>query len=61
MGAYGLFVLGKAVWATWHGAFPDATTMGIVGLVALAANLSVAGLLYAYRDGDANMRSVTSR
>jgi Co/Zn/Cd efflux system component len=58
MGAYGVFVLGKTAWATWHGFLPDAATMGIVGGLALVANLSVAGLLYAYRDGDANMRSV---
>jgi Co/Zn/Cd efflux system component len=33
-------------------------TMGAVGALALLANLSVAALLYAYREGDANMRSV---
>jgi Co/Zn/Cd efflux system component len=33
-------------------------TMGIVGALALATNLGVAWLLYAYRNGDANMRSV---
>ncbi|MCE3254297.1 MAG: cation transporter [Cellvibrio sp.] len=32
--------------------------MSLVGLLALAANLGVAGLLYAYRNGDSNMRSV---
>ena len=32
--------------------------MGLVGLLALAANLTVAFLLYQYREGDANMRSV---
>jgi Co/Zn/Cd efflux system component len=32
--------------------------MGIVGTLALATNLGVAWLLYAYRNGDANMRSV---
>ena len=32
--------------------------MGIIGALALAANLSVAVLLFAYRNGDANMRSV---
>jgi len=33
-------------------------TMGLVGLLALAANVGVAIALYAFRDGDANMRSV---
>jgi Co/Zn/Cd efflux system component len=32
--------------------------MGAVGVLALAANLAVAFLLYRYRNGDANMRSV---
>jgi Co/Zn/Cd efflux system component len=32
--------------------------MGTVGLAALAANAAVLALLWAYRSGDANMRSV---
>lgn len=32
--------------------------MGAVGALALLANLAVTGMLYAWRDGDANMRSV---
>jgi Co/Zn/Cd efflux system component len=32
--------------------------MGAVGVLALAANLGVAALLYAFREGDANMRGV---
>jgi len=32
--------------------------MGLVGVLALAANLGVAALLYSFREGDANMRSV---
>ncbi|MDC8772104.1 cation transporter [Roseateles albus] len=56
--AFGGFVLAKAVWNLSHGLTPDAPTMGMVGLLALAANLGVAWLLYAFRDGDSNMRSV---
>jgi Co/Zn/Cd efflux system component len=37
---------------------PDAITMGAVGMLALCANLAVAWMLYAFREGDANMRSV---
>ena len=37
---------------------PDVATMGIVGLAALLANLTVLLLLWAYREGDSNMRSV---
>ncbi|MCV2358563.1 cation transporter [Paucibacter sp. TC2R-5] len=58
MMAFGGFVLAKAVWNLSHGLTPDAPTMGMVGLLALAANLGVAWLLYAFRDGDSNMRSV---
>jgi len=58
MMAFGLFILGRALWAVWHGEVPEAMTMGAVAVLALAANLGVAWLLYAYREGDANMRSV---
>lgn len=55
---FGIFVLAQAVWRLWSGAVPDAPTMGIVGMLALLANLVVAWMLYAFREGDANMRSV---
>lgn len=56
--AFGLFVIGRVAWGAWSGIPPEPLTMGGVGLLALAANLSVAGLLYAWREGDANMRGV---
>ena len=55
---FGLGVLGAALWHWWQGAVPSAPTMGVVGGLALLANVGVAALLYAYRDGDSNMRSV---
>jgi cation diffusion facilitator family transporter len=58
MGAFGLFVLGKALWSLKTGIPPEAMTMGAVGFVALAANAGVAWMLYRFRSGDANMRSV---
>jgi len=58
MGAYGVFVLGKAAWSIAVGTAPDPATMGVIGFIALVANGTVALLLYAFRDGDANMRSV---
>ncbi len=58
MGAFGIGVLGCAAWHAASGVAPSAPTMGIVGMVALAANCGVALLLYAYREGDSNMRSV---
>jgi Co/Zn/Cd efflux system component len=58
MGAFGMFVLGKAVWNAQTGAVPEPVTMGAVGLAALAVNAAVALMLYRFRTGDANMRSV---
>jgi Co/Zn/Cd efflux system component len=58
MAAYGIGVVAFAGWRVWLGGPPEPITMGVVGTMALAANLGVAWLLYAYRDGDANMRAV---
>jgi len=58
MGSFGLLILVTAVWSTLHGATPKAETMGLIALIALLANVSVAMMLYAYRDEDANMQSV---
>ena len=55
---FGVLVLGRAAWAAVSGEAPEPLTMGLVGLLALAANIGVAFLLYAFRQGDANMRSV---
>ncbi len=58
MTAYGVFVLVMTGWGLLSGSQPEPITMGIVGSVALVANLGVAALLFAYREGNANMRSV---
>jgi Co/Zn/Cd efflux system component len=58
MGAFGVFVLGKALWSLQAGVPPEPATMGAVGFVALAVNGGVAWMLYRFRSGDANMRSV---
>jgi Co/Zn/Cd efflux system component len=58
MGLFGLAVLARAAWSAWAGVPPEPWTMGTVGLLALAANVGVALMLWAFRDGDANMRSV---
>lgn len=55
---FGAFVLGRALWSVWHGTVPEPITMGVVGTLALLVNVAVAVLLYAFREGDANMRSV---
>jgi Co/Zn/Cd efflux system component len=58
MGAYGIFILAMAGWNLASGTVPEAATMGRIGFLALAANVLVAVLLFAYRNGDSNMRSV---
>jgi Co/Zn/Cd efflux system component len=58
MGAFGLGVLAQAGWSAASGTVPEPVTMGAVGALALVANVSVAVMLYAWREGDANMRSV---
>ena len=58
MGLYGAFIIGRAAYGMSTGAVPEAATMGLIGTLALLANGLVAFLLYRYRDGDANMRSV---
>ncbi|WP_331344213.1 cation transporter [Cellvibrio sp. UBA7661] len=58
MGFFGIAVLSHAIWNAITGVVPDAQTMTLVGFLALVANVTVAILLYAYRNGDSNMRSV---
>jgi Co/Zn/Cd efflux system component len=59
LAALGLWVLGGAVWRAYSGdTLPHAEVMGIVGFIALAANGSVALMLYKFRRGDADRRSV---
>lgn len=55
---FGLWVIGYAVYAIAVGSNPEPTTMGVVGVAALLVNISVALMLFRYREGDANMRSV---
>ena len=40
-----------------HGTVPEPLTMGVIAIAALAVNAAGFGLLYAFRGGDANMRS----
>ncbi|WP_207479640.1 cation transporter [Arenibaculum pallidiluteum] len=58
LGAIGLWVAGETAYNAIHATVPDAPVMGVVGILALAANLGVAAMLFAWRRGDANMRSV---
>jgi Co/Zn/Cd efflux system component len=55
---FAAWVLGSTAWHAIHGTLPRAEVMGAVGFAALLANGGVALLLYRFRGGDANMRSV---
>lgn len=58
MAAFGIFVLARTAWLAVEGQPPDPITMGAIALLALTVNVGVAVLLFTYRRGDANMRSV---
>jgi Co/Zn/Cd efflux system component len=58
MGLLGLWVAGNVLWHAVMGTLPAAEVMGVVGVLALLVNGGVAFLLYRYRGGDSNMRSV---
>ncbi len=57
MGLFGIWVLGVIVWHALHGTVPEPLTMGAIGFLALAVNAAAFALLFAFRGGDANMRS----
>ncbi len=56
--AFGLWVIGYAIYGLIVGSSPEPQTMGVIGTLALVVNVIVALLLFRYREGDANMRSV---
>ncbi|WP_151810242.1 cation transporter [Acinetobacter bereziniae] len=58
MAIFGLVVIAKTVYAYIQGIPPEAITMGVIGVLALIANVISAVVLYAFRDGDSNMQSV---
>ena len=55
MGAY---VLGATLWRVFVTGTPEPIVMGAVGFAALAVNVTAALLLFRFRGGDANVRSV---
>jgi Co/Zn/Cd efflux system component len=56
--AMGLWVLGSTVYHVLIAGVPHPEVMGLIGFLALGANLTSVFLLLRYRDGDANVRSV---
>jgi len=58
MGLFGLWILGSTVYKALTTGIPQAEVMGVIGLLALVANVVSAALLYKYRTGDSNRESV---
>lgn len=54
----GVWVVTSTAWMAAKGTLPTAETMGIIGVLALVANLICAVMLWRHREGDANRRSV---
>jgi Co/Zn/Cd efflux system component len=58
LSAMALWVFGSTIYQTLVLGLPKAEVMGMIGVLALAANLASVLLLLPYKDGDANVRSV---
>jgi Co/Zn/Cd efflux system component len=58
LAAMGSYVLGATLWRVFVTGTPEPFVMGAVGFAALAVNVTAALLLFRFRDGDANVRSV---
>lgn len=56
--AMGIWVFGSTAYHVLLLGVPRAEIMGVIGIMALAANVTSVLLLMRYRDGDANVRSV---
>jgi Co/Zn/Cd efflux system component len=58
MAAFGMWVIGSAVYRAVIGTVPDPAVMSGVGVMAMSVNVAVAALLFRYRTGDSNMQSI---
>lgn len=58
MGGFGLFILITTLYRWAYGELPNHSEMSVVGVLALFANLTALWVLYHFRDGDSNMKSV---
>jgi Co/Zn/Cd efflux system component len=54
----GLWVFGATIWHAFVLGTPRADVMGLIGVLALATNVTSLSILLKYKDGDANVRSV---
>ncbi len=58
MGLFGIWILGMAVYKAFVLSLPSALMMGSIGMLALAANVACALMMFRFRSGDSNLRSV---
>lgn len=58
LGGLGLGVIAFAIWRAFNATPPEAELMGMIGIVALAVNVSAALVLSRFREGDANVRAI---
>ena len=58
MGLFGIWVIGAALYRVFVGSEPEPMIMGSIAVMALIANMSVAVMLYRFREGDSNMQSI---
>jgi Co/Zn/Cd efflux system component len=58
MAAFGVWIAITTLQHAIAGTVPEAPVMGAIGVLAFLVNFGVAALLYRFREGDSNMRSV---
>ncbi|MEE8276629.1 MAG: cation transporter [Alphaproteobacteria bacterium] len=58
MFGFGVFLAGASVYHGFVGSAPEAPIMGVIGALALVANLACALMLFGFRGEDANLRAV---
>ncbi len=58
MFGFGVFLAGASIYHGLVGSAPEASVMGVIGALALVANLACALMLFGFRGEDANLRAV---
>lgn len=58
MAMFGIWVIGSAAYRAAYGSAPEPFIMGYIAVIALLANITVAAMLFHYRTGDSNRRSI---
>src|SRR5690606_35875634 len=56
--AVGLWIFGETAYRIFYETLPDPTTMGWIGFFALLEKIFSALVLFRFRDGDSNMKSI---